>query len=222
MPADAVHVVAVAGVEDRIVAVAAQREHAGQRLGVRAEPDVVFVRTREPEEGHRHINEGRVDRVDRLVVEPEAPEQAWRVVLDDDVRDLDELVGDALPVLAGEVGGHRRLIAPQTVVHRVAVPRLVLGVEIGVGAAEEAHLFSDLLGLWPGHEAARVGDVVLQRFHANDLGAQVGQHHDGVRPRPHEAQVQHPDAGQRQPSHQIAPSARSRPSSSSENPSSPR
>src|SRR3954470_1296254 len=70
-----------------------------------------FGQTGLAETGHRAIDDARVDRLDRLVIEPVALEIADLVVLHHHIGGFCQLADDVLPLGRGDVDGNRLLVA---------------------------------------------------------------------------------------------------------------
>src|SRR5262245_30909533 len=75
-----------AGLDRRAAGVAGDRHDPGDALGDEIEAALVAVRSGLTVAGNRRVDETRVDALKRRVVEAERGEDAWPIILDEDVR----------------------------------------------------------------------------------------------------------------------------------------
>ena len=170
------------------VRVAAQERVADGGLGVHAEAAVVAVGAAEAEGGHAQHDDAGVDLAEGLVADAGAGHRLGHVVLDEDIATRNEAV-DGLAALGGhDVAGHGALVAGADVEAGAAVPGVVAGVEVGVGA-EGLALLGDPLGLLLRERplgAPGSGLDAVDGLDADDLGAPVGKQLADVRAGPHD------------------------------------
>ena len=133
-----VHVVRAVVRHRAVVLVAPQQQIAGGRLALRPEADVLVVRPGQPVERHGDVDDRRVELAHRFVVEAVPRHHPHRVVLDEHVADLHQLLDGAVALLRADLGDDGAPVAAQAVEQRVAVPRVARGVLVHVTAGHVA------------------------------------------------------------------------------------
>src|SRR3982075_1199072 len=130
------------------------------------------------EAGDRAIDQPRIVGREALVVEPEFGEPADLEILDQDVGARRQLAHDALAIVGFEVELDRAL---------AAIGRMVIGgVEMAaVGRRHEGR--APAAGVVAGAPA----------FHLDHVGAEIGEHLAGPRPRQDAGELEHAETGQR-------------------------
>ena len=130
------------------------------------------------EAGDRAVDQPRVDRLQALVIEPEALEVADLVVLDQHVGGLDQLADDLLPLGLGMVERDRALVA--------------------VGDGEEARMagLDAVLALDPREAIAAPVVAHAGPFDLDHVRAQIAEDLRADRRREDAAHVDHADAGE--------------------------
>ena len=180
------------------VLVAPQHGVADHAVHVQSEAAVVAVGAGVAVGGHAHHDNARVDLSEALVGDREALHRASGVVLDEHVAHLDEPVQHLLALGPEQVDGHAQLVAGVGVEQGSAVPGPVSGDSAGQpGEVVGAVIQLLLAGSRPG-AAGGGGRERLSGLDADDLCPHVGKEGRAVWPRPHDGQVQHADALQRQ------------------------
>jgi hypothetical protein len=125
----------------------------------------------------REVDDARVDRGQRLVVDAEALDHAGAEALDDDIRVLRERAEDGTGVVGLEIEAKAALVAAEGVVRLLA-----LGV---------ARLAAGAGGVAPPRALAHL----LDQEH---VGAEIAEQHRAVWPRRQAGEVEHRDPFERQ------------------------
>ena len=155
---------------------AGQRHQAALALGDLVVPRPAALGAVVAEPADREDHEPWIERVQPLDGKAEPVEHAGPEVLQQDVRPRHELFEQGTPVVGLEVGGHRLL---------VPVARQEIGADRPVRGVDEGR--SPAAGV-----VAAVG-----RLDLHDTGAEVTEHHRGVRPGERPGEVDDEGAGQR-------------------------
>ena len=163
-----------AGLGRRLAGMAGDAHHPGHRLRDQIEARALRPRPGLAEARDAGIDQARIDRGQRRVIDAEPLGDAGAVILDQDVGGLDQAVEHLACRLALQIEREAALVAVQ-----VEEAEAVIALEL------EAHGAAGLV--------AAVG-----RLDLDHVGAHVAQQHGAERPGHHLADVEHPHAGERQ------------------------
>src|SRR5665213_1832808 len=161
------------------VDMASDAHQAAHRLQDRVIAGAARIRPGLPKAGHRAIDDARVDRLDRIVVQPVALEITDLVVLHHHVAVFRQFANDGLALGLGNIDGDGFFAAVGAQIERIVVVRLAFWID-QIRRPERARIVA---GAGP--------------FDLDDFGAEIGQHLRRQGPRENPRQIENPDARKR-------------------------